>query len=131
MHAIPGAIEKVAILDRYSTPQLSVIKKNNSAQMPSPTGLCGSGVISVAAELYRSGIIEASGAFVRDSAISALSDHPKNGRKYVIYKKSTLDEENEVAISQKDIRSIQLGKTALTTDIEFLLKRNISNSQRK
>jgi len=30
MQAIPGTIEKVTIPDRYSTPQLAVIKKNNS-----------------------------------------------------------------------------------------------------
>lgn len=123
MQAIPGAIDKVTISDRYSTPQITVIKKNNNAKTLRPTGLCGSGVISVAAALYRVGIVEASGAFVRDSAINALSEHPQNGRKYVICKKSTANEAAEVAISQKDIRSIQLGKAALITGIEFLLQK--------
>ncbi len=48
---------------------------------------------------------------------------PQNGRKYVIYKKSTSGEADEVAISQKDIRSIQFGKAALVTGIEFLLQK--------
>lgn len=123
MQAIPWAIDKVTIPDRYSTPQFTVIKKNNNAQTLRPTGLCGSGVISVAAELYRAGIVEASGAFVRDISISALSDNPKSGRKYIIYKKSSPNETAEITISQKDIRSIQLGKAALITGIEFLLQK--------
>lgn len=125
MQAIPGAIEKVSIPDRYSTPQVTVIKKNNSTQSLNPTGLCGSGVISVAAELFRSGIIKASGAFVGDSEIGALSVHKNNGKRYVLSKSNNAAEADDVAISQKDIRSIQLGKAALITGIEFLvLKEN-------
>lgn len=123
MQAIPGAIEKVSISDRYSTPQLSVIKKNNSNKCQKPTGLCGSGVISVTAELYRAGVVAANGAFVGDPVIGALSAHKQNGKKYVISEKSNADEVDEVAISQKDIRSIQLGKAALITGIEFLLQK--------
>lgn len=123
MQAIPGAIDKVTIPDRYSRPQCTVIKKNDSTPAPRPTGLCGSGVISVAAELYRAGIVEAGGAFVRDSSISALSEDVNNSRKYVIYTKSSSSKIDEVSISQKDIRSIQLGKAALITGIEFLLQK--------
>jgi uncharacterized 2Fe-2S/4Fe-4S cluster protein (DUF4445 family) len=120
MQAIPGAIEKVTIADRYSTPQLAVIKKNNSKDV-NPTGLCGSGVISVAAELFRSGIVKASGAFVEDTEIRALSAPTNNGKRYVLSQSDSAIKADEVAISQKDIRSIQLGKAALITGIEFLL----------
>lgn len=126
MQAIPGAIEKVVIADRYSAPENVVIKKNNSSKAPHPTGLCGSGVISGAAELYRTGIIEPSGAFVKDSNITALSDQVKNGKSYILSNPGGDGGTGEVAISQKDIRSIQLGKAALITGIEFLLKEDDS-----
>ncbi|MCP4339510.1 MAG: ATP-binding protein [Desulfobulbaceae bacterium] len=84
MQAIQEAIEKVVIRDCYSVPATVVIKKDNSSRAPQPTGLCGSGVISVAAELYRTGIVEASGAFVKDSEIIPLSDQAKNGKSYFL-----------------------------------------------
>jgi uncharacterized 2Fe-2S/4Fe-4S cluster protein (DUF4445 family) len=78
-------------------------------------------VISVAAELFRSGIVKASGAFVEDTEIRALSAPTNNGKRYVLSQSDSAIKADEVAISQKDIRSIQLGKAALITGIEFLL----------
>ncbi len=121
MQAIPGAIEKVVIVDRYSLPETVVIKQNDCGKSPPPTGLCGSGVISGAAELYRAGIIEPNGAFVRDSGITSLSDTSNIGRVYFFSHTSTEDGTGDIVISQKDIRSIQLGKAALITGIEFLV----------
>ena len=131
MQAIPGAIEKVFIKNRYSEPEVVVIKEDNSTKTPCPTGLCGSGVISVAAELYRTGLVSASGAFEKDEAIAAFSNKNKNGIKYIVSKRCEEAVTEEVAISQGDIRSIQLGKGALITGIEFLLQQEQSTIPEK
>lgn len=88
--------------------------------------MCGSGVISGAAELYRTGIVEPNVAFVKDSKISPLSDQAKNGKSYFLPNPGGDIGTGGVAISQKDIRSIQLRKAALITGIEFLLKEDDS-----
>lgn len=121
MQAIPGAIEKVTIGDRYNRPQYVVVQREDAVNPPSPAGLCGSGVISVAAELRRSGIIQNSGAFIVDDKIDALSNGSGNGKKYKISAADRNTKTVEVVISQKDIRAIQLGKAALITGMEFLL----------
>jgi uncharacterized 2Fe-2S/4Fe-4S cluster protein (DUF4445 family) len=86
--------------------------------------LCGSGVISCAAELYRTGILETSGAFTNNCGIKFLSDQVKNGKNYFLSNPNRDNETGGVFLSQKDIRSIQLGKAALITGIEFLLKKD-------
>lgn len=121
MQAIPGAIEKVIISDKYRRPQHVVIQNNETTPAPSPTGLCGSGVISLAAELRRTGIVEKSGAFIVDDGIEALSQVTGHSKNYSITDTTSNGNSVEVVISQKDIRSIQLGKAALFTGIDFLL----------
>ena len=61
MRASSGAIEKVEIDDR-GIPEVSVIGGK------SPEGICGSGMISLIAELFRRGIIDAQGKFNRESS---------------------------------------------------------------
>lgn len=122
MQAIPGAIEKVVIGDHYGLPETVVIQKKGSGKELLPIGLCGSGVISGVAELYRAGIVGPGGAFVKDSCIKSLANTSNNGRGYFISRYSKEDGTGDVVISQKDIRSIQLGKAALITGIEFLVK---------
>lgn len=124
IQAIPGAIERVKLSNRHEAPQVDVIPKNGMANSPVPIGLCGSGVISCTAALYQAGVIENSGKFVHDKRISRLVNSTDNLRKYVL---SACNEEKqipEISISQKDLRSIQLGKAALITGIEFLLKQD-------
>lgn len=123
MQAIPGAIDKVIIRGRSNAPEYTLIKNINGGKSPYPEGLCGSGVISAAAELCRVGVIDSGGAFVKDCTIGALSRDSAGTRRYIIVENDTAGDRNEVAISQKDIRSIQLGKAALISGIEFLLKK--------
>lgn len=120
IQATHGAIEDVTLANRYDNPKISIITTNNDINT-SPTGLCGSGVISATAELYRTGVIKSNGAFIEDEAIGNLVK-TSSGKKFIISSNHDGKVTNQVAISQKDIRAIQLGKGALITGIEFLLK---------
>jgi uncharacterized 2Fe-2S/4Fe-4S cluster protein (DUF4445 family) len=90
MRAIDGAIEGCVIDKETMEPSFSVIGGGK------PVGLCGSGIIDVTAELFRTGIINGKGKFVRDgtrvkfdefgigSFILASAEDSATGREIVI-----------------------------------------------
>ena len=108
MQATPGAINAVEINDDKEVVRLSVIGGPDSGAVE-PSGICGPGVISALAQFYARGIIQASGRFQSGEQQYILSHDGNPGKA------------SKVFISQKDIRSVQLGKAALMTGIEFLL----------
>ncbi len=77
-----------------------------------PKGICGSGLIDIAAALVRKGMILPNGKLN-----PALSDHMQ-GR----LQDKKLYITDGIYISQKDIRQIQLAKGAIATGVTMLLK---------
>src|SRR5262245_62912661 len=68
--AAPGAIERVRIDRATGEPRFKVIGKDAwSDQLPpdeiGATGICGSGIIEVVAELFMAGILQHDGRFSR------------------------------------------------------------------
>ncbi len=108
MQAIPGAINSVTIGKDRELNQFSMI---NPAADPGlqPSGICGAGIINTVAQLCRKQIILPSGAFASGAG------------GFVLVAENQQLGQQQIAISQKDIRSVQLGKSALITGIEFLL----------
>src|SRR6202035_5482100 len=83
------------------------------------TGVCGSGIIEVIAELYLAGIINQDG--VLDGRLSARSPRVvENGRTfaYLLHQGAV-----EMKITQTDVRAIQLAKAALYAGIALLMER--------
>ena len=79
------------------------------------TGLCGSGIIDLLAEMYLSGILDA------DGTIAATSDDVvADGRtyRYVFYR----DARSELSITQNDVRAVQLAKAALRAGVDLLVE---------
>lgn len=72
-----------------------------------PVGICGSGVLDLASELYRGGILDRHGTFV-DGAKS-----------YTIAKRA---DGSEILFTQEDMRQLQMAKSAIRSGIELLLK---------
>lgn len=122
MQAIPGAIDKVFITGTGDAPGYSVIARRKGREPVLPSGLCGSGVISAIAAMLKAGIIAPGGLFARSSAIRGLLESAENGRRYQIVPVDGTAYGREVALSQKDIRAVQLGKGALSTGISFLMR---------
>ena len=114
MQAIPGAINKVKISRLEERPEYTVINSSTSKK-PKPTGICGTGVISAIAQFLEKKIIAPNGAFHSESSDALVTE-------YVLVPENVASNTPAVFISQKDIRSVQLGKGALITGIEFLLK---------
>lgn len=108
MQAIPGAINSVAIDDHGTLSHFSLINPAAVSGMK-PSGICGAGMINAVAQLCRRRIVTPSGAFA------------SGAKSYIIVPGNPGLGQAPIAISQKDIRSVQLGKSALITGIEFLL----------
>lgn len=120
LQAIPGAIDRVAIDDPEDAPNYRVIQKKKGRK-ETPSGMCGSGVISTVAALIRANIVDKSG-LLRATPHRRIRQPDKGGREYLIVPANESATGRDISISQKDIRSVQLGKAALITGIEFLLR---------
>lgn len=122
--AAPGAIERVRIDPTTLEPKFSIIGNEHwsdeaefIAADPVVTGICGSGIIEVVAEMYLSGVINQDG--VIDPAMAAINPRVfEDGRtfSYLLH-----DGEVRIAITQNDVRQIQLAKGALYAGIKLLM----------
>ncbi|MCB1917697.1 MAG: DUF4445 domain-containing protein [Rhodocyclaceae bacterium] len=125
--AAPGAIERVRIDRETLEPRFKVIGCELWSDMPGfdeatastgITGICGSGIIEVMAEMYLAGIIDQDG--VIDGVLAARSDRVvANGRTFAY----TLlaGEARTLSITQNDVRAIQLAKAALYAGVRLLM----------
>lgn len=131
--AAPGAIERVRIDAETLEPKFSVIGSNIWSDQSSfaedtastgVTGICGSGIIEVVAEMFLAGIIDTDG--VINGALAEQSSRViEDGRtfSYVLH-----DGDVRIIITQNDIRQIQLAKAALYAGVRLLMDRLEVNS---
>jgi uncharacterized 2Fe-2S/4Fe-4S cluster protein (DUF4445 family) len=124
--AAPGAIERVRIDPATLEPRVKVIGSDLWSDDPGfaaatahtgVTGVCGSGIIEVIAEMFLAGIINQDG--VVDGALGAKSDRiVADGRTfaYVLHRG-----EVPMKITQNDVRAIQLAKAALHAGVRLLM----------
>jgi uncharacterized 2Fe-2S/4Fe-4S cluster protein (DUF4445 family) len=120
MQAVSGAIDDVDIVDPAEPPRCSILKQGHNGALTA-VGVCGSGFISGMAAMLRAGVVEANGSFSRSEQIHGLTGEVPQ-RHYILYAPERSKNGQVVSINQKDIRSIQLGKAALITGIEFLMQ---------
>jgi uncharacterized 2Fe-2S/4Fe-4S cluster protein (DUF4445 family) len=87
------------------------------------TGICGSGIIEVLAEMYLAGILTVDGTI--DGALAARSPRIRpEGRTFsYLLHDGTEGGGQEISIIQNDVRAIQLGKAALYAGIRLLMDR--------
>jgi uncharacterized 2Fe-2S/4Fe-4S cluster protein (DUF4445 family) len=131
--AAPGAIERVRIDRETLEPRFKVIGSDLWSDDPEfaksiaavgITGVCGSGIIEVIAEMYLAGIINQDG--VLDGRLSARSSRiVENGRTfaYLLHRSVAGTNTVEMKITQNDVRAIQLAKAALYAGIALLMDR--------
>src|SRR5919206_4825380 len=122
MRAAPGAIERVRIDPDTLEPRYRVIGRNAWSDEPGfrgvrVTGITGSGIIEVIAELYLAGVITADGV-IDGSLASRTSRIVEHGRTF-----SYLLHEGEptVFVTQMDVRAIRLAKAALYAGARLLM----------
>lgn len=109
MRAAPGAIEKVLIYGDEVRIQTIADQQ--------PVGLCGSGILDLAAQLRLHGWITPRGAFVNPQANPRLRRGPE-GWEFVVAKG-----EPEITFSRRDLNEVQLAKAAIRAAVQTLLDR--------
>jgi uncharacterized 2Fe-2S/4Fe-4S cluster protein (DUF4445 family) len=124
--AAPGAMERVRIDPLTLEARFKVIGSDLWSDEPGfeaavartgVTGICGSGIIEVIAEMYLAGIISQDG--VIDGSLAARTDRiVATGRTfaYTVYRGAV-----PLQISQNDVRAIQLAKAALYAGVQLLM----------
>jgi uncharacterized 2Fe-2S/4Fe-4S cluster protein (DUF4445 family) len=127
--AAPGAIERVRIDRRTLEPRFRVIGVEPWSDSPDfteaagdtgVTGICGSGIIEVVAELYLSGVVTEDG--VIDGSLGARSPRiVPDGRTFSYILSDGVDGRPRIAITQNDVRAIQLAKAALYAGVRLLM----------
>ena len=126
--AAPGAIERVRIDPVTLEPRFRVIGVEKwsdeegfaeQAASVGVTGICGSAIIEVVAEMYLAGIISEDG--VVDGSMAERSPRIlQTGRTYSYL---LHDGEPRITVTQNDIRAIQLAKSALYAGIKLLMEK--------
>ncbi len=124
--AAPGAIERIRIDPVTLEPRFRVIGSELWSDEPGfdaavaatgVTGICGSGIIEVIAEMYLAGIINQDGQV--DGGMAAICPRVRaNGRTFTYVVR---DGEPLISITQNDVRAIQLAKAALYAGVRLLM----------
>jgi uncharacterized 2Fe-2S/4Fe-4S cluster protein (DUF4445 family) len=118
MRAAKGAIEAVKINPITLEPELKIIGQEENII---PVGICGSGILDVVAQMYITGIIESNGKFAKKLDSKRVRIVGKNNKEYVLYF-SKNSNERDIVVSQKDVRAVQLAKSALYAGAKTLMK---------
>ena len=126
--ATSGAIERVRIDSGNFEPRYSVIGSelwsddpefDAATQAFGVTGICGSGIIEVIAEMYLAGIINEDGV-VQGSLAARSGRIVADGRtfSYLLH-----DGPQRILVTQNDVRQVQLAKAALYAGVRLLQHR--------
>jgi uncharacterized 2Fe-2S/4Fe-4S cluster protein (DUF4445 family) len=124
--AAPGAVERVRIDKKTLEPRFRVIGSSRwsdevgfdaSTRHTGVTGICGSGIVEIIAELFLAGVITADGTI--DGRMAARNPRiVPDGRTfaYLLH-----DGPPRLLITQNDVRAIQLAKAALYAGARLLM----------
>jgi uncharacterized 2Fe-2S/4Fe-4S cluster protein (DUF4445 family) len=126
MRAAPGAIEIVRIDPDTKEPKYKVIGKtawHTDLEKVDTKGICGSGIIEVVAEMFKAGIIDKSGRFVKESNSPRVRKGADDKPEYVLAWAKETSINVDITITQGDVRALQLAKGALYAGAKLMMKR--------
>ena len=115
MRATDGAIEACVIDKVTMEPTLTIVGDPGQK----PVGICGSGIIDIISELFRTGIINARGLFVREGSRVKRDAHGMG--KYVLAEPSESETGREVSLNEVDIDNFIRAKGAIFSAIDTML----------
>ena len=116
MRATDGAVEACVIDGATMEPTLTIVGDEGQKSV----GICGSGIIDIISELFRRGIINAGGKFVREGRRVARDKHGMG--RYILAFPEESETGREVSINEVDIDNFIRAKGAIFSAIETLLK---------
>ncbi len=114
MRATRGAVDSCVIDRDTLDPTLSVIDGGK------PLGLCGSGLISIISELFRTGAISAQGKFIRESPRIRYDEFGSGA--YVLAFAAESDTGSDITLDESDLDNFIRAKAAIFSAIRTMLK---------
>jgi len=129
--ATAGAIERVRVDPITLAPRFKVIgcdlwsDEDGFAEATATsgvTGICGSGIIEVVAELFLAGAIDADGVVADPARLEAERGLGFGDRLLADGRTFTFRLTDDIGVTQGDVRAIQLAKAALRAGIDLLLE---------
>ncbi len=115
MRATDGAIEACVVDKATMEPALTIV--GDAGQKP--VGICGSGIIDIISELFRCGIINAKGLFVREGSRVARDAHGMG--RYILATAEQSETGREISINEVDIDNFIRAKGAIFSAIDTML----------
>ena len=116
MRATDGAIEACTIDKETMEPTLTIVGDPGTK----PVGICGSGIIDIISELFRCGIIDPKGKFVRDGR-RVKRDSDGMGSYVLAFENEEAGTSKDVEITEVDIDSFIRAKGAIFSAIRTML----------
>ncbi len=129
--AAPGAIERVRIDPVTLEPRIRIIGVDiwsdepgfyEQAKVTGVTGICGSGIIEVMAEMFLAGVIDEDG--VLDGSKAGTSDRIFEKNRTFSYLLWRTEDGPDITVSQTDVRAIQMAKAALYAGVKLLMEKH-------
>ena len=117
MRGAVGAIEKVSIEEDVRCEVIGAAPA---------IGICGSGLIDACAKMVSAGVLDASGVLRRKrreelpEAVASRFRDGANGREFVLVWKEEAGRDEDVVLTQGDVRQLQLAKSAIYSGIVML-----------
>ncbi len=115
MQAAEGAIERIWIDPETLDISYRVIGTTK------PIGICGSAIVEGVAEMFRVGILDSRGR-IQDGDGNPRIREANGVREVLIVNKEETGVDDDIVITQSDVREIQLAKAAVYTGISTLMK---------
>ena len=116
MRATDGAVEACVLDKDTMEPTLTIVGDPGQKCV----GICGSGIIDIISELFRCGIINAKGLFVREGTRVKRDQHGMG--RYVLAFPEETETGREVSINEVDIDNFIRAKGAIFSAIDTLLQ---------
>jgi len=116
MRATDGAVEACVIDKNTMEPTLTIVGEAGQK----PVGICGSGIIDIISELFRTGIINARGLFSREGDRVKRDAHGMG--RYVLASPEESETGREISINEVDIDNFIRAKGAIFSAIDILLQ---------
>ncbi len=113
MTAAPGAIERVRIDPRTKKAEYQTIGCQK------PVGICGSGFVDLAAQLYLTRIIDQRGRFRDASAVTNTEDGPA----YIVAPAQETDTGQPIAVGQVELDSLLRSKAAMYSILRTIARK--------
>jgi len=120
MRAADGAIEKVKIKHGRLDVEYKTIGNSK------PLGICGSGIIDIVAEMLKTAVIDVTGSIREKVGNDRIQKGGKRDEFVIEWARKTKIKK-DIVITSRDIREIQLAKSAIYSGISILMdKRGIT-----